>query len=318
MSKTKNQPADSTQQKYYLVDYRNIKPMPESMAGGGNVRQDYGDIMSDIVNPMINRHERGIKHLIYKPLHGYREPGTSASEDKWISVDGHRRLRACAIFHEMTGIAPMVRMLVEDMRGKTDVDLIDEMVLSSLGKQLNALELSRVVARYEQLGLSHKDIAARMGRPTYVNYVRDLSRLATAPQEIHDLLLADTISFTQVKDVMNKYKDWHRVLTVINDAAAKKAQSVADESDEPMVSEKTEKPKKITRRDISSVTGQLDSMAELRMALKKDLPSAQRIIYTQKGKFEHEAGVEIDLHEFLERIVLNKITQREIALYLYL
>jgi hypothetical protein len=308
MSTVKNdQPVQAeTQQKYFLFDYRNIEPMPATF-GGGNVRDesDYGDLQGDIVEPMLARHASGEKHLILKPVQGFRIPGS----DKVATIDGHRRIRGCKLFHEQTGIAPMVRVMLEDLRGKSEADIISQMIVHSYGRALSPLSLMNSAARLSELGKTPAEIAVIMGRPKYVNFVRNLLLLSKAPSILRDRIKENVISYSQVIDVLKDTPDYNTAVELIENALAQKTTAATKTP-----GTKTERVK-ITKADLKGNT--VDSIMELKRALAATEDRTQCHEYTRNFAGAVLADKQFDLRKFADDLLNNRLTKAEIEKLLY-
>lgn len=290
--------SEEKQGKHYVVDYRNVEPMSDEIAGG-NVRSEngYGDIQGDIVDIMLDRHNSGEKHLIFLPIKGFRKIGDPG---KWVSLEGHRRIRACSMFHEQTGIAPMVQIITENVSNKTKADLITEMALSSTAKPLTPVEWAGVVSRLENEGLSQKEIAAKLGKKD-LGFVRNLSRLSKSPKRIRDLIESNTISYSTVISIFQKEPDFEKALSTIEKALdVAKTKTPREQSSEPRV--------KISRSDLNEATNLVDSHIELRRVLLSsiEIPTAEKIFSAE------------EVREFCMKIIENKITKTEITQFLFL
>jgi ParB/RepB/Spo0J family partition protein len=293
MSKHEDQTQKESQQKYWEVDARNIKPLDRA---GGNIRHDYGDQDGSFKELVDSIRENGI--LV--PLRAYRDKD---NEGHWISIDGHRRMAAAKWLLENEGLEIRVRVIVVDARKISDEQLIYDMVTTNSGKPLSPIELAEAVRRLQAYGHKPKEIAKKFGKT--VDLINNLSLFASAPKRLRDLVAANRVSYSLVLDVLKETKDFNQALDKIENALAISKQEAkskskskdADYDPETDTSEPLEY--KATKKHLDQATNRVDSLKELSMVIRS----------MEEAK---ETPLNKSLYDFARAIVKNQFTATDI------
>lgn len=180
MSKTLKE----TRKDMFFVDPRNIETIPDM-----NIRTEYGNIRELADNIKVN----GVK----QPLRGHYKDG------KYIVTDGHRRLKACMMLVEDKEEI-RVPFIVEPKNYSEQQRVID-MVLCNDGKKLTPLEEAEAVNRLINMGLTEKEVSAKIMRT--VGYVKNLRHLSTAPAKIKNMIQKNLVSGTLAINVLRQTKN---------------------------------------------------------------------------------------------------------------
>lgn len=234
-----------------------------TVVDGFNVRQDYGDIEG--LAQSIK--ENGIRN----PLRGYKEKGV------YILTDGHRRLQAI-----MSLVAAGAEMRVPFITEKTPSEekRIIDLYICNDGKKLTPLEEAEVVVRLQNLGLTSKDVATKLG--CTLAHVCNMRAIADLPTRLKTRIKSNEISSTLVLNVVRGNKQ----LTI--EEITTKVEEILD---------KPNNGKKVTKKDIDKGLEQINSFAVLKSVLKK----TGAAMCTNK-----------DLYATLDALVSNQLTEDEI------
>lgn len=271
---------DETAQKHFEVDVRNIKPLPEDRGSGGNIRTDYGDI--DELAQSIETNG------IIMPLRAYRDKTT---DNGWIAIDGHRRLRAAMKLVEEKNIKICAKVIVVDARYISDEQMIYDMVLTNSGKPLSMVEMSEAVRRLVAYKHPIKEIAAKFGKP--VTFIKNLEQFSNAPRRIKEMVSGKDISYSLVNKIFKESSDFQDAIKTIEVAAGLAKESVTSGA-----------PKKITPKHISAATNKVDSFKEL-----------QRVFRNAVGK--QKVATNVELLDFATKLVNNNLDAKTIESLLY-
>jgi ParB-like chromosome segregation protein Spo0J len=274
---------DATQGKYYKVDFRTIRPLD---LAGGNQRDDYpkipelaedilftgsidgvrfSELVADITELFsVNRaawtaevrkrfagkfHEGGIN----TPLVGYRKivDGTHLN----FTLAGHRRTKACEMIFKEYGIVVVVPFVPKDVRGLSDVDILSFILNENNNRvELDVVEQARVAKRMLDLGTTIPEIAIRFNNSKHYQFVKDLLRLDAAPDTVKKLVREKQLPYTAFLELSRKSKDEAELLSNLDRVVSNV--SIAGK-------------KKIKTRDVTKVTGTVNSSIEIKLFFSK-------------------------------------------------
>lgn len=240
-------PEQETQGKDYVVDTRLIKPLPRA---GGNLRHDYGESDGSLLELVESIREHGI----IEPLKAYRNPEV---EGEWIAINGHTRLKACAILNEQ-GIIIRAKLIPIDARKISDEDLIDQMVVSNTGRPLKMMELAEGVRRLLAYGRSVEEIATKWSK-TKVQ-IRNLEILSNSPKEIRVMIDSGRVSPSVVLNIFKQEQDFNKAIEVLRRA---------DQLTEERVKKDGKKAKQIRPIEVRAAQNKVDSLRELQSLFKR-------------------------------------------------
>lgn len=236
-----------TQGKHYVVDTRNVSPLNRA---GGNIRTDYGEKDGTLLELVESIRENGIK----EPLKGFRDP---EDPDKWIAINGHTRLKACAILNEQ-GVFPRAKMITVDGRTMSDEDLILDMISSNAGRPLKPIEIAEAVRRLIAYGLTLEEIAKKFAKELV--FIKNMDLLAKAPKRLREMVSDGRIAYTLVLQTFKQTQDFNKAIEIIEKAGgiakAEKAGKEKPGSD-------SESTQKITKRHVDEASNKVDSLKEL-------------------------------------------------------
>lgn len=276
-------------QEHLDVDVRNISPLNRA---GGNIRVDYGDI-DELAESIA-------QNGIIIPLRAYR---SEENPEKYIAIDGHRRLTAAMKLVNERGLQIRAKVIIVDRRKISDDQLIYEMVITNEGKQLNPVELAEAVRRLIGLGHDPKEIAARFGKPVW--WVKNLDTFSAAPKRIRDMVINGNISYSTVLRTLKENQDYNKAMEIIE-----KAYSTAVKTKQEKISagdglEDIKMPKiRIARIEINEASNKLDSFKEL-----------VRVVNNQENSPKELTNLE--LYDVLRKIVRNKLSKTDLETILY-
>lgn len=231
---------------------------------GFNVRQDYGDIQ-ELANSIK---ENGVRN----PLRGYKEKG------EYVVTDGHRRLRAIMLLVE-AGAEIRVPFITE--KNPSEEKRIIDMYICNDGKKLTPLEEAEIVTRLQNLGLTSKEVATKLGCTEA--HVCNMRAIADLPTKLKNRIKGNEISSTLVLSVVRQNKE----LTI--DQITSKVEDILDKA-------KTS-GKKVTKSVVDAELKKINSLAELKSVLK----NTGEAMCTNK-----------ELFAFAQAIADNQITADEI------
>jgi len=298
-----NEVEKESQQKYWEVDVRNIKPLERA---GGNVRTDYGDKDGSFQELIDSIRENGI----IVPLRGYRDKD---KDGEWFAIDGHRRLRAAMHLVENEGLTIRVRVVVVDARKISDEQIIYDMVTTNSGKALSPIEMAEAVRRLIAYGHKPKDIAKRFGKSQ--GLINNLSLFASSPKRIRDLVADNRISYSLVMDVLKETKDFNEALEQIENALSVSKKEVRSkkqmnddglEGDDVDTSEPLEY--RATRKHLNEATNKVDSMKELVMVVRSieesgNLPNNKELYHFARAIAKNQFTAS-DIRKELNKVVI--------------
>jgi len=245
-------------------DVLHVDPRTIIVEEGFNVRVDYGDIAALSVSIA----ENGVR----VPLRGYKKG------DGYVLTDGHRRYKAIMLLVEQ-GTEIRVPLLTE--KNPSMEQRIIDMYICNDGKKLTPLEEAEIVTRLQNLGLTSKEVATKLGcTEAHVCNMRAISDL---PTKLKNRIKVNEISSTLVLSVVRQNKE----LTI--DQITAKVEDILDKA-------KTS-GKKVTKSVVDAELKKINSLAELKSVLK----NTGEAMCTNK-----------DLFAFALAIAENQITADEI------
>lgn len=123
-------------------------------------------------------------------------------EDRFYVVDGHSRLAAVKKLNANGGEIATVPVVVKPA-GTSLMDLTVGLITSNEGKPLGTYERAIVAKRLTGYGMSTEDIATRIGKTP--RHVRDLLKLAGAPEKIRKLIVNGNLTTTDALRLMTEH-----------------------------------------------------------------------------------------------------------------
>lgn len=247
----------------YHLDARAI-----NVVEGFNVRQDYGDIQ-ELANSIK---ENGVRN----PLRGYKEKG------EYYLTDGHRRLQAVMLLVEQ-GAEIRVPFLSE--KSPSEEKRIIDMYICNDGKKLTPLEEADVVTRLQNLGLTSKEVATKLGSTEA--HICNMRAIADLPTKLKNRIKGNEISSTLVLQVVRGNKE----LTI--DQITTKVEQILDKAKGT--------GKKITKKDIDTEMEKVNSVAILKTVLR----NTGEAMCTKK-----------ELYRFCKALIENQLTDTDIKEFL--
>jgi hypothetical protein len=287
---------EETQQKYFEVDINKIHPLPKEYAGGGNIREEMGDI------PALgeNLKENGI----LKEFHGFRDPKRPGH---WFSIDGHRRSAGGEYVLEKYGILLRGRIRPIDIRKMKPQDFIYHMMNTNTGKENTPMEFAEAVRRLIEMGEEKLVIAKTFAKSpgTIDNYYK----LSQAPRRIKDHIREHRVNYGVVLELLNAHTEWEKVLDVIDsnlkvaqENAIQKAKSKAGDASNEINEQEVAKGAKVTRGLLKTTSTKLDSFKEV-MRLVTKFDSGEHTVHDDQ----------YETMTLLKDIVYNKITFQQLT-----
>lgn len=232
MSNTETKTTTATDM--YSVDPRNI-----IVVEGFNVRQDYGDI-EGLAQSIASS---GVK----VPLRAYR---SKEDKEKFMLVDGHRRLRAAMSLVEL-GIELKVPVILET-RNYSEEERILDMLRTNDGLQLTSLEKAEVVKRMNQHDWTDQMISEKIGKS--ITAVGNMLKVANAPQKVKNFITDGKVEFSVVVKEIVKCKGDSKMLI-------EKLSSEVEKNDSGPA---TGKKKKVTAKSLRSSEEKVNSISEFK------------------------------------------------------
>ena len=252
----------------YSVDPRNI-----IVEEGFNVRIDYGDIKG--LAQSID--ESGVKI----PLRVYR---SKEEKEKFVLVDGHRRLRAAMMLIN-EGIEIKVPVILEGKHYSAEERILD-MWRCNDGKGLTVIEKAEIVKRMNEKMWDDKKIAEKLG--VSIQTIKTALILGNAPQKAKIAIQNSDISPTQFAKVVRECKGDEKLVMKTIDALLESAPA-----------ETNGKKKKVTAKALSSSENKVNSISEFRKFDKSCKKEGSVIIPEM-----------IDTYEILEKMLEGKLTRK--------
>ena len=232
MSNTETKTTTATDM--YSVDPRNI-----IVVEGFNVRQDYGDI-EGLAQSIASS---GVK----VPLRAYR---SKEDKEKFMLVDGHRRLRAAMSLVEL-GIELKVPVILET-RNYSEEERILDMLRTNDGLQLTSLEKAEVVKRMNQHDWTDQMISEKIGKS--ITAVGNMLKVANAPQKVKNFITDGKVEFSVVVKEIVKCKGDSKMLI-------EKLSSEVEKNDSGPA---TGKKKRVTAKSLRSSEEKVNSISEFK------------------------------------------------------
>jgi ParB/RepB/Spo0J family partition protein len=204
-----------------LVDPRNIIFNPD------NVRTDMGDL-EELMTSIV---EIGLQvSLKAKKVRG---------EDKYLLVDGHRRMKAILLALEKGYDIPFVEVM--PYTGNNEDILFTMIVTGSGQKPLTDIEMAEAIKRLVSFHYKAEEIAKKIGKsvPQVYNYLT----LANVPKEVKNLVHDGLISGSTVVKITRVADNDEDVVGMVKEAI----------SDASKVSDGKDKPKKATDKNVAKL-----------------------------------------------------------------
>lgn len=183
--------------------------------------------------------EVGVK----EPLAGYHEEG------QFILTNGESRLRAVLKLISEGHNVETVPVQPEP-RHATEADHILSQIIRNSGKPFTPIENARVFARLLGLGMSNRDIAAKVGMTP--ERVAQIAKLDTVTPAVREHIKKGEITSTLVQRIQAKAKDANEVEEQVVEAI-KTAQAEGKKKATPKHAAKTERtsaPKRASMKDL--------------------------------------------------------------------
>lgn len=193
----------------------------------------------------LNKLKASIKsNGIISPLEVKHIRGT----DQYELIDGERRW---IVANELLKEGELSRVPVLMFEGN-DIDAIIHMLIRNDGVPLNVVEEAKVIKRLLNQGLTPKEVEVKTGRKKA--YQLSLERVLTASKPVIDLISSGRVSHTLI---LEKIVD----PDVDLDVAFKEVVNIAKANE-------AAGKKKVTKKQLDTALGQLDSYKELKSVLR--------------------------------------------------
>jgi ParB/RepB/Spo0J family partition protein len=160
---------------------------PRIIVSGNNIRKDYGDIPT-LMNQII---EQGLLNALLVK----KDPNS----EKYIAIDGHRRLKAIHTAIEQGFDIKQVKCNVVP-KNFTKENEIYAMLLCNTGKSLTDIEQAEGIRILNLAGYKDVEIAKRLA--TNPVHIGNLLKLLEAPKEILNLVENNEISVSAVTSIV--------------------------------------------------------------------------------------------------------------------
>ena len=245
-------------------DVLHVDPRTIIAEDGFNVRVDYGDIVA--LSESIA--ENGVR----VPLRGYKKG------DTYVLIDGHRRLQAVMLLVEQ-GTEIRVPLLTE--KNPSMEQRVIDMYICNDGKKLTPLEEADIVTRLQNLGLTSKEVATKLGCTEA--HICNMRAIADLPTKLKNRIKGNEISSTLVLSVVRQNKE----LTI--DQITAKVEQILDKAKAT--------GKKVTKKDIDTEMEKVNSFAILKSVLR----NTGEAMCTKK-----------ELFAFCEALIANQLTDTDI------
>ena len=263
------------------TDFYKIDPRSIVVSEGFNSRVDFGDI--EELAESIKASKGPIKAISVIPFKD--ENG----EEKYRLVDGERRYRATMLLISQGFDIPRVKAEFVP-KNATEEELLLNQIRSNEGKPFNEYELGLAYNKFSEMGLSHKEIAEKLGvaRWKVDCFLAHLNR----DERVQELMKQGKITGVDVRRIYQASKN--------EEAAVKEILKLNDRA------EKTGKSKiSLTDSDIDSAY----SVAKDTATIKKGLATLITYIedYASKG-----VEPELDIYDILEKMSKEKKSIKDI------
>lgn len=188
----------TTKGEMLMVDPKNIIANDKD-----NYREDYGDIEGLAMS---------IANIgLQLPLKAKKVIG----EDKWVLVDGYRRMKAINKLAEDGFIIPKVAVV--PTKGGQESRIFSILATGINAKELTTTEQIKCVKQLKDvMGYSVEDISKNIGKS--VPHIYHLLKLGTAPKQVLNLMDEGKISTNVVLSVLSKTEDYSERIEMINKA----------------------------------------------------------------------------------------------------
>jgi ParB family chromosome partitioning protein len=184
---------------YFLVDPRNIEINEDD-----NIRTDYGDI-EDLSTSIVELGQ-------IEPLQAVKKRG----EDKYVLVDGFRRMRAINLAIQNGHSIPYVKVMATSGNAE---DQLFMMLVTGIGKKpLTPIEEAEGYKRLVAYGYEAKEIAKKVGKS--MGHVYNMLKLSDAPKAVKVAIAKGDISATTVSQAIRETKSPEELTKVVNEAVA--------------------------------------------------------------------------------------------------
>ncbi len=237
--------ANATNNTYFSVDHRLIRPI--GLFDGYN-RDEYPQIpelaenifisgtidgkpVAELIADVNENLDFESKKKIYRerfagkflrggintPLVGYTK--TVEGTKLYYTLAGHRRTKACEMLFTEYGIIVLVPFVPKDVSKMSEVDVISFILNENNNRiSLNVLEQAKRANRLKELGLSNKEITARMGKVGHSFYVTHLLKIHAASDRVKEYLSTGVVGMTDLYDLMKKFPDENELVAAIESA----------------------------------------------------------------------------------------------------
>lgn len=183
-------------------DYYNVDPRNIIINEDFNVRKDYGNIEA-LALSIVNNGQ--VEPILVSKVRG---------EDKFVLVDGFRRMRAINWAIEQGHEIPFVKAMLSV---GNEEDRIFAMVITGIDKKLlNPLEEGEAYKRLINFGYKTKEIATRVGKT--VAHVYNVLKLADAPKIVKDAITENAITATTVTQLIREVENPDELIEVVTNA----------------------------------------------------------------------------------------------------
>jgi len=263
------------------TDIYKIDPRAIVVKEGFNSRLDFGDI-----NELAEQIKaQGILNPItVKPLKN------DNGEEKYELVDGERRYRAVTLLIEQGYTIDRVPALFSS-KSLSDENALIQQLLRNEGKPFTEYELGTAYKKFVDMGLSHKEIAEKLGIPRWKVdcFLAHLNR----DERVQTLMKEGKIMGPDVRRIYQSAKDDTAAVNEIL-GLAKKAEARED--------------KKISLKDLEFDSAY--NVVKDTAAIKKGLSTLFMYIdsYSKGGKVD----IELDIYDIFDKINKNKMNIKEI------
>jgi len=262
------------------TDIYKIDPRAIVVKEGFNSRIDFGDI-----NELAEQIKaQGILNPItVKPFK------LENGEERYELVDGERRYRAITLLLEQGYAIERVPALFSS-KALSDEDALIQQLLRNEGKPFSEYELGIAYKKFSDMGLSHKEIAEKLGTPRWKVdcFLAHLNR----DERVQQLMKEGKITGVDVRHIYQSAKDEETAVKEIL-GLAKKAKK---------------EDKKISLKDLDFDASY--NVVKDTAAIKKGLSTLFMYIdaYSKGGKID----IELDIYDMFNKITKDKLTIKDI------
>ena len=207
-----------------MVDPRNLV-----VADGFNVRLDMGDLNA-LKDSIL---DTGLQ----VPLKAKKIKG---EDDKYVVVDGHRRLKAILMAIEEGHDIPYVEVV--SFSGNDEEQIVAMLVTGTGQKPLTEVEQAEAIKRLVNFGFKVDSLAKKIGKSTPYGYY--LLKLSNLPQKVKNLIQEGYCSGLLAVEIFDEEEDTSLAFKML-ETAIEEAQSRS----------KNGEPKKATKKDMPQTEG---------------------------------------------------------------